>query len=197
MDAAISPFRWEHSIGSSVQHFLDFNLHASICHSQAEFHVSLFRKPSFRPHFLHILSQHNSACKSSIFRNETRRALILCSRASAYHACVADIIGYLEDSGYPRFLLRCPEYSACSRSQFLHGGTSKDRPSRKLLYLALPYTDSAKALKINRMFVSSIASASLCYLNMSLRVAWSSKLNSMRRLYGLNWGQNASSMGIG
>ena len=208
LDDAIKPLRWEHVIDSQQQHFLDLNAHASIVGDKVTFHTSMYRKPSFKPHYLSCLSDHNVSCKTGIFDCEVFRITVLSSKREDFVDCVEDMIDNLALVGYPRRFLSIPEFSEEKRLNMLQsiranthrciGGRGNTKTNRRDVFFSMPFSSQAKSLQISKLFRSSFSTCpDLDNLGINLRVAWSTKMNSMRRLYRLNWPRCAQSMGIG
>ena len=127
-----------------------------------------------------------------------------------FESCIDSIMEYLVSAGYPSRLLSVPAFSALNSPSVIAGirdrqcrsGTAAKASTnrcRDAVYIVVPFSSQAKSLNISRMFSSCLSSSSLLdNLNIKLRVAWGTKLNSMRRLYRFNWPvAGAQSMGIG
>ena len=72
LDDAIAPLKWEHSVSSTSQHFLDVQIFVQrsvMCDGfeRITFETSMYRKPNFRPHYLAAMSCHPQSHKSGIF----------------------------------------------------------------------------------------------------------------------------------
>ena len=102
LDGAIAPLKWEHSISSDSQHFLDIQVTAYTSVDRIVcFGTSMYRKPRSVPHDLASLSDHPCAHKSGIFKCESYRAMLLSGTEGAYINAIVDLFGCLEDAGYP------------------------------------------------------------------------------------------------
>ena len=51
------------------------------------------------------------------------------------------------------------------------------------MIMSLPFSSQAKQLRISSIFRQTVSSKH----NIQIMMGWSVKLNTMRRLYGLNW----------
>ena len=208
LDDAIAPMKWVHSIEYSKQDFLDLSIHASLLENFVCSNFSMCRKPSFRPHYLASISNHLKAHKLGIYFGEANRALICCSNATWYHDCM-QVAKFVAACGYPSPV---PSAFDCNkRKQLLQKNESRNRPNstscprddngqfvvqslalatsggaevklldRSTLYYVLPYSSQAKQLKI-----SSVSSFFSELVPVNIKVAWSVKPNTFRRLAAL------------
>jgi hypothetical protein len=161
------------------------------------FETSLFRKPNFRPHYLSCFSDHPVAHKSGIFFCETYRILVCCARSSVFDKCIFDVAGYLRNTGYPS--IATPNFDQARRESILQAALlrSSTRVAKtaatNIVTLVLPFQKDLQQLGINSIW-SKLVGANL---PIRLRVAWSVRPNSLRKLYGLNWPADCSVQGTG
>ena len=153
----------------------------------------MYRKPRFVPHYLPSLSDHPCAHKSGIFKCESYRAMLLSGTEEAYNKAIVDLFGFLEDAGYSARCFSKVSYDPAWRARALlklanrnpdlssNSGTSSQ--DRKAVFLALPFSTQASNLKIVAAFRSSVS----VIIPIDLRLGWTIKPNTMRKLYRLNW----------
>jgi len=119
LNGAIQPLKWKHACDTQQQSFLDIQMQAVVTDGGnfVHFETSMFRKPSFRPHFLPASSMHPPGFKTGISRGETNRALMLCSTSSEFHKCMHALKSFLGNAGYPAYLCKEPAYDQVSRAR--------------------------------------------------------------------------------
>ena len=134
---------------------------------------------------------------------------VLSSKRGDFIGCVGDMIDNLELVGYPRRFLGIPDFSEEKRLGMLQsirtsarhsiGDRGSTKTNRRDVFFSMPYSSQAKSLCISKLFRSSLGSfPELDNLDINLRVAWSTQMNSMRKLYRLNWPRvQSQSMGYG
>ena len=196
LDHALEPLKWEHDINSVSQHFLDVHISTNVervggfGETLVSFDTNMYRKPNFKPHYLASLSNHPLKHKIGIHSCEAVRALLCCSKKSMFEGCMHDICKFLEMVGYPK----PPQinYDACRRGRLLDklavrsvGGRADQaaRTHRSTVYLVLQYQSQLKSLGACTSFEGCIGSV----FPVRIKLAWSMRPNSMRKLYSLNW----------
>ena len=204
MNNEIAPMRWTHEISSTRMNFLDIDVKCLVSNSRVvTFETSMYRKPNFQPHFLSVLSNHPSGHKHGIFKCEAHRALMLCSKQIHFDSCITQILLFLEDAGYSARCFPVVSFSSSRRSSYLSKIASRKRKDRddrfrvtadrrSRVVLSVPFSTQLNQLGLCNLFRASVGSI----IPIDLRLGWSVKINSMRRLYRLNW-PSVRSMGIG
>ena len=161
------------------------------------------RKPSFRPSYLAPCSNHPVSHKSGILACESYRAFMLCSRVCYFDACISRLINFLKERGYPSLHPRITFDESRRRAALAKharpagkSGNASSEPSlknRSTVYFVLPYSDQAKHICVGKHFRSAFSNC----VPINLVVAWSVKINSMRKLYRMNWPHISESAQIG
>ena len=206
-DSAIFPLKWDHDVQLDCQHFLDVQIYARFQEAQdgcgsIRFETTMYRKPSFMPHYLAALSDHPPSHKSDIFRCEAYRALLLCAKQQYFQECIQQILGFLSSAGYPEYLFKVPLF--CSETRALAFKKLEQRKPkdhgyivtaklRNNVVMSLPFNVQLESIGIAKVFRSTLGSI----VPVELKLGWSVKINSMRRLYRLNWPCVPQSMGNG
>jgi hypothetical protein len=207
-DNAINPLEWDHDIQCDAQHFLDIQIFAkSIARSDGghdvHFETTMYRKPSFRPHYLAALSEHPASHKCGIFRCEAFRVLTLCAKQTQFDSCIFQVVGFLSSAGYPSSLFRLPSFSSSRRLEALKklegrkpkrsGDFEVTAKLRKSVIMSLPFNAQLDTLGVPKVFKLMFGSI----IPIDIKLGWSVKRNSMRRLYRLNWPCAAQKHGNG
>ena len=170
--------------------------------SSVSFETSMYRKPGYMPHYLAALSDHPPCHKAGIFKCEAYRALILCAKQNCFDECIVQILGFLSHAGYPEHLFSVPRFCVESRASALTKLEQRKPRScefvvtaklRKNVVMSLPFNAQLESLGVARVFRALLGSI----IPIELKLGWSVKVNSMRRLYRLNWPCVRQSMGIG
>ena len=182
-----------------MHHFLDLTIDASVGFDDCvNFSFSLFHKPSFRPNYLAALSGHPNSHKASIFTCEATRILLCCSKNNTYLTCMLDVVGYLSERGYPHFAI--PHFDGIKRRAMLDQYASNvfrnryvkyddmpcesRHPDRNMqVFFVLPYSTNAKHLQISKKYQQHVRGC----VPIDIVLAWSTKPNTSRQLYTLNW----------
>jgi hypothetical protein len=214
LDEAIAPMKWVHCVHNYEQDFLDISIHADVVEDIVCFDFHMYRKPSFRPHYLASISNHPKAHKLGIYQCEANRALACCSKATWYEDCMQDIAKFVAVCGYP-----LPRFPALDENEFSNKRSclfEKLRSRGNHNSASCPRIDGqfvvqSKALAASRDIdvkhqqrcklycvlpyspqAKQLRIASLfqsCFSDIApckLQVAWSIKTNSFRRLAALN-----------
>jgi hypothetical protein len=166
-------------------------MHTCIQDCVVSFETGMYRKPNFRPHYLALFSDHPPCHKSGIFRCEAHRALMLCSKTSLFSECINSLLDFLGDAGYPSRCFSLPRFSQSFRESCLDKlhcrDSSKDygvsAKQRRTLFLSLPFNAQLADIGISSIFKSCFG----CLVPLNLILGWTVKMNTMRRLYRLNW----------
>ena len=154
------------------------------------------------PHYLAALSDHPPSHKSGIFRCEAYRALLLCAKQQYFQECIQQILGFLSSAGYPEYLFKVPLFCSETRAlalKKLEQRKPKDHgyivtaKLRNNVVMSLPFNVQLESIGIAKVFRSTLGSI----VPVELKLGWSVKINSMRRLYRLNWPCVPQSMGNG
>ena len=151
----------------------------------------MYRKPNFRPHYLHFSSNHPPQHKNSIYTCEMYRILCLSSHESTFFDAMRNVVKFLAVSGYPEHSHHAAVFSVDKRfsalqkfsalSEKRRRAASPSRPVRQsVLRLLVPYSDQIASLKIKKLFVQS-------FKDLKMQVAWKVRRNSMRILYRYNF----------
>ena len=204
MDNTIAPMRWTHEVSSTRMHFLDIDVNCLISASGiVTFETNMYRKPNFQPHFLSVLSNHPSGHKNGIFKCEAHRALMLCSKQTQFDFCIHQILLFLHDSGYPARCFSAVSFSSSRRALMLSKIANRKQKvrddsfrvtaaKRSRVVLSVPFSTQLNQLGLRSLFRASVG----FIIPIELKLGWSVKINSMRRLYRLNW-PSVRSMGTG
>ena len=125
---------------------------------------------------------------------------MLCSKASVFNSCIDSLLEFLEGSGYPRRCFSSVEFAPDLRAGFLdkmrNRVSSKENQitakHRRSVFLSLPFNDQLSNIGIPSLFRCTVG----CIIPLDIIMGWSVKVNTMRRLYRLNW-PGVRSMGNG
>jgi len=127
----------------------------------------------------------------------------LCSKKCHFDVCVSKILQFLDGAGYPARCFPSVGYLGPKRDLLLsqiHNRKPKDKNSayrvtaekRQNVVLSVPFSPQLDQLGLRNLFRASVGSI----IPIDLRLGWSVKVNSMRRLYRFNW-PSVLSMGFG
>lgn len=100
-------FSWKFKVSQRKLEFLDLD----ILHDGKSFEVKTYRKPHFRPHYLHAASAHNPAIFKALVKSETERYLLNSSQSSDYYHDCSLLMSALRKAGYPERFLQVQPYS--------------------------------------------------------------------------------------
>ena len=120
-------FNWEFQFHRTTANFLDLTFNIA----NGVIHTTTYRKPGYRPQFLHIDSDHATSMKRSLCTSQFARFLFNNSTASSYDEDCKQFLGGLKVRGYPSHLVKVPQYSAQHREQLLDALQNK-RIDKKL-----------------------------------------------------------------
>ena len=183
-----SQFRWETAISPSVLNLLDLTIYKTedfVLHGQL--HTRTYRKPSFRPMYLPLTSQHPVHSKASIPSGEFTRMLINNSRAETYVEDLKMCEGYFEARGYSVVEAPC-DFDACRREHFLRRFKHRDTGGRhicdvNLVTLVLPYFPGLRKVRLTNRLLS----LSRSFPGIRLKAVYTNCPNSFLKTYPLNF----------
>ena len=90
----------------------------------------MYRKPSFRPHFLSSPSGHPTSHKSTIFTEGAHRALSCCSAKARYDACTERFVQFRTLPGYR--VTQVPPFCADKRREIIASAARRATPSHEI-----------------------------------------------------------------
>ena len=183
-----SQFRWETAISPSVLNLLDLTIYKTedfVSHGQL--HTRTYRKPSFRPMYLPLSSQHPVHSKASIPSGEFTRMLINNSRAETYVEDLKMCEDYLEARGYSVVEAPC-DFDACRIEHFLRRFKQRDTGGHhicdvNLVTLVLPYFPGLRKVRLTNRLLS----LSKSFPGIRLKAAYTNCPSTFLKTYPLNF----------